>query len=154
MDNEDYGHLGVGLKYLGINRLKGVVNNEDYPIIGIPTERSKTRRDLESLRERLDGTLETRAKDLFSYLKKFVEVHRIEEPLLKVKPSDDNLAPPKFYTETYMEYWQRTISAEQERKRFLEESATESVGEMPDQAEIGDIVNDVEAAVVRQALED
>lgn len=120
--------------------LKGVLNEEKYPKIGLNTERKIDRRELNYHEMELSGHGKTDASKLDAYLGKFIAFHGVEKPILKIKPSDDHPEKPPYYL-AFLEEWNRDVQdSESSDARFDESAAKEGKGEEISAEEIDEIV--------------
>lgn len=121
--NEDYGNLGVQLRIKEPVKLKGVLDGRDYPVIGIPIYKSEEWAELRQKQEKLLGSDQTDQQDLRRYFQLFLKLYEVEEPSLKVRPDDPQLAPPSFYSETFVPGWVESAREVIEQDKLIEESS-------------------------------
>jgi hypothetical protein len=114
------------LKFEGVDYLKGVLNGEKYPIIGIDTERDTGRQKLSTLEKGLSGTIEADATSLSKYLEEFLKFHEIEKPNLKIAVTDRKRNDPQFYLKTFKGEWDEQLRREIKDNKQLDDSVVES----------------------------
>jgi len=136
--NDEYEKFRFEFVFEGVSPLKGVLNGEKYPVIGINTERNSKRKRLNNLESQLSGFTAPKDKDLGGYLKEFVKFHEIEKPSLKVKPTDPAVRKPKFYAEKFKKEWQHEFDSQRAKDTNYGNSSTE-----------GDATGDVDEQAVR-----
>ncbi|WP_146204794.1 hypothetical protein [Jannaschia seohaensis] len=103
--NEDYGALSVNFVLREPISLKGVLGGTRYPVLGIPIDRDDDWGELRRLESELLGGGDTNDATLRRYLKEFIRLHEVEEPMLKVRPEDPSVEPPSYYTNQYVPNW-------------------------------------------------
>lgn len=128
--------------FKGMNELKGVLNGGGYPIIGLNTERDKSRRELAKLERSLLGQNEAAANDLETFLNQFVSFHKVPEPILKLQPTDHQIPDPEYYTNEFLPRWRNEFGATAKFDENLEDSSKEDEGTEITEAEASQVVND------------
>ena len=97
--------------------LKGVVNDNPYPILVIDTCRDDEQKQLFKLEKDFLKTPDQQNPDQLSgYLKKYLNYHEIEIPVLRISHLDNNWEPPIFYNE-YKMTWENEMEQENEKIR-------------------------------------
>lgn len=133
------------LKHSGMNQLKGVLNGEEYPIVGLNTESDSARRHLSDLQDSLLGTSGPDPQKLQDYFNEFIKVHGIEMPTIKFKANDQVSNDPKYYTD-YCKEWETQKDALLRRRENEQESASENGGKIDEgavqekTASLGDLI--------------
>lgn len=139
------GALGTPpLVFKGVNQLKGVINGEDFPIIGIDTERDPARASLMQRNATLSGTPAFDPKQLIEYLTEFESFHAVSSPALKLEGTSKEVEEPAFYRDIFLPSWK----AELEKNKAAEASYVESSSEGEE-----NVASDIEAEGVA-ALKD
>ena len=123
--NRDYSRYKFDLHYRGVNKLKGVISGEDYPIVGLDTERDANRVKLIKLQSTLDGTSQVDSGSLIDYLEKFIEFHKIEMPSLELNGVDSSIQAPISYQESFVPEWTKLNEELISRDANFTESAQE-----------------------------
>lgn len=127
--NEDYECLSVRLRVNSPVKLKGVLNGKDYPAVGIPIDRDLNWARLRETQERLLSGDQSNDKDIRDYLAHFIKLHEIEEPILKVRPDEDDPSPPSYYTEKYVPDWVASAQEVTDQDEAIKESAIAKDGD-------------------------
>lgn len=85
---------------------KGVLNGMPYPVISLDTIRSQKERDLHLLEAELlqKPNIVQKCEVLKTYLEKYIELHDIEKPTLKLSASNADLQEPEHYR-LYASQW-------------------------------------------------
>ena len=100
--------------------LKGVVNDNPYPILVIDTCRDNKQKDLFKLEKTFLKTPDEQDhRQLCDYLEKYLNYHKIEIPVLKLFHIDPDPEPPIFYNE-YKIAWENEMEQENEKNKELE----------------------------------
>ena len=100
--------------------LKGVVNNNPYPILVIDTCRDDDQKELFKIEKKFLKTPEEQdCSQLREYLEKYLNYHEIELPDLKLFSSDPNPEPPNFYNEYKIE-WENEMKQENKKNKEWE----------------------------------
>ena len=128
------GEFPLGFK--GMNRLKGVLKNEEYPIIGISTERNDDRRKLDMKKSEIMQSECWNTKQISEYLRSFVEFHEVPIPALKLQPNEPEVDPPAYYTDTFLPRWQAEFKATLEEDESFSESVKHNDGDSVDPNEV------------------
>lgn len=119
--NEDYSNLGAKIRIKPPVKLKGVLNGMDYPVVGIPIDRTPKWSEFRELQDKLLGSDQSNDQDLRSYFRHFMELYDIEEPLLMVRPSEKAQEPPKYYTERYVPKWVEAYKEVEDQDAMISE---------------------------------
>jgi hypothetical protein len=129
--NEDtLGKLGeFKLVFNGVNSLKGVIDGEDYPIVGIDTERDEARVKLNQKISALSGVGVIDQTDLKKYLLEFEKFHSVSSPALKLDGNNGDVEGPAFYTDTFLPSWQEEYQKTQSSNEQIDESSKSSEGD-------------------------
>lgn len=123
--NEDYSGLSVQLVVKPPVKLKGVLDGRDYPVIGIPIDRNEEWGSYRRLQEKLIGGNQSNDGDLRKYFQHFIQLHEIEQPCLKTRPSDLDPNPPTFYTEKYVPFWSASAKEVEDQEQLIQEGASQ-----------------------------
>lgn len=117
--NPDATGFDADFRFHETQSFKGVLNGEPYPIISINTVRNPGEREL----QRLEAELLQRpavvddCKVLKEYLEKFIELNKIEMPVLKLTHAEGEQPTPSHYDD-YVKEW------EAERKKSVSDDAS------------------------------
>ncbi|MEO0860830.1 MAG: hypothetical protein AAFY65_09455 [Pseudomonadota bacterium] len=132
--NRDYSAFKFDLVYKGVNSLKGVIDGDEYPIVGVRTERDPSLSRLASLRDPLDGTPKPNSSQLIEYLESFMSHHQIEAPIFGSGAPGGEVAVPDFYETHYVPEWHRQNNELQTANENLRESETVENGADQDES--------------------
>lgn len=116
--NEDTTGFKATFHFNELQPFKGVIGGKPYPIIAIDTNRdpkAKTVQDLEA--QLLQKPPEAKSDVLLSYLEKFIDLHKIEMPVLPISSGQACDPYPPHYEE-YVQDWE----AENQQKVSDEEA--------------------------------
>lgn len=140
--NEDYSAIGTKIKVKPPVKLKGVLNGKDYPVVGIPIDKTDEWTEFREVQDKLLGSDQSNAQELRDYLKLFVKLNDIEEPCLRVRPQDAPVNAPQYYKEKYVPKWvavQKEVEAQDEMISSGNELEEEG-NEVPTSAAVQDVI--------------
>ncbi|GER06908.1 hypothetical protein JCM17843_12180 [Kordiimonadales bacterium JCM 17843] len=104
--NKDTTKFNCDLYFHEMQQLKGVVNNNPYPIISIDTNRDNRKKEINELQSNLLGSPKNTDNDrLQKYLEKYIDYHGIEKPQLRLFSSKSKISYPEHY-HNYIEKWE------------------------------------------------
>lgn len=128
--NEDtLGKLGkFEVIFNGLNQLKGVIEGDDFPILGINTERDIERDALNKTIRSLSGAVIADQNTLAEYLKKFERYHFVNSPALKLSGADEDVELPEYYTDTFLRSWSSTYESNAQDNVGIDESSEKNDG--------------------------
>lgn len=134
--NEDYGDLSVKLCLRSPIKLKGVLDGRDYPVIGIPIDRNDEWAAFRGLQDKLLGGDQSNVQEMRDYFRKFILLHEVEEPCLKVRPEDQDQDPPQYYFDEYVPNWEGAAKEIAYQDELIEDaSGDDAAGNEPTDAE-------------------
>ncbi len=142
--NEDYNQLGVQLVVRPPIQLKGVLDGQAYPVIGIPIDRNEEWEKLRQVQEKLLGGDQSNKQDLRNYFRSFIELHQIEEPILKVRPDGEELSPPEYYLSKFVPNWEGAAKEVSDQTSMINDAEADQNGENPDDSSINRILKSFE----------
>ncbi len=131
------GKLGTfEIKFLGTNKLKGVVADAEFPILGINTERNPKKDSLQKTLENLAGTSQTAPAAIKAYLEEFEKFHEVNSPALKLSGTDHEIEEPSYYREIFVPSWEKDFATNEESNKELEAGSQETTGTTISQDEL------------------
>jgi len=130
--NEDYHDLAVELTVKPPMKLKGVMDGRDYPVIGIPIDRSAKWASFRKLQGKLLGSDQSNNQELRKYFRHFIEIHDIEEPILKIRSHDEALEPPAYYFKEYVPIWKAAAREVEDQDTMMEEQENAPTADVED----------------------
>lgn len=134
------GTLGTPpLVFNGVNQLKGVINGEDFPIIGIYTERDPERASLVLKNAILSGKPKLDPKELIEYLTEFENFHAVSSPALKLEGTSKEVEEPAFYRDIFLPSWKAELEKNNASLASYEESSSEGEGSAASAEESKDV---------------
>ena len=120
--------------------LKGVLGGKPYPVISMSTSRSEEKREFEELEAQLLRLPHLTNNDkLLAYLEKFVKMHAIEEPIVKMNSGAEPGPEPAHY-KSYLSH----LENERQRQETEIEAGSDGVNDTGDgdvQAVPADVIN-------------
>lgn len=143
--NEDtVGKLGkFPLIFKGVNKLKGVINGEDYPVVGIYTERSDKRQKLNEKIGHLTNEKLANQSHLKEYLKEFEDYHEVNSPVLKLEATSNEIRPPHFYTDIYCPSWEQNALSTRASDKIISEGGEAEKGTDATDEEISSVIDNL-----------
>jgi hypothetical protein len=124
---KEFENYEFGITFEGTGSLKGVLNGEPYPIIGINTERNRKRYELNQLEKTLSGRAPIDTKELDKYIEIYIEFHKIEKPNLKIKTSDKDRPIPSYYTDSFVPEWNAEYKEGKAQDKSFADSSSQPV---------------------------
>lgn len=117
--NPDATGFDADFRFHETQSFKGVLDGKPYPIISIDTVRNPDERELQKLEAELlqRPTIVDDCGDLKKYLEKYIELNKIEMPMLKLSFAEGDQPMPAHYND-YVKEW------EAERKRSASDDAS------------------------------
>lgn len=139
-NKDTLGKLGeFDVVFAGVNQLKGVINGDDFPIIGINTERDASRNELNKRITEISGATTCNQDALTTYLKEFETYHSVNSPALKLSGADDAADLPDYYTNTFLKSWTDAYHNNTQDNEGIDESSKETNGTEPTADELASI---------------
>lgn len=131
--SKHYQLIDADFYYKGRESLKGVLNNQPYPVVIVDTERAHSRRELHALERTVNQESPVDAVALRRYLHSFMTEHGVDVPLL---PRHNVAIAQSEFPDSYNKFkhaWEERKKEDEERGKNIEESAKQDAPDVSGQ---------------------